>query len=81
MLMSIRKLAYLIIGISVMICLCSFGISNAFETKYYNKVPYHALFQQHVKQVKVQKSENGKVVQAVVPVDKEDKTKKEVKGD
>lgn len=81
-----RKLAYLVIVISMMICLGSFGLANAFESKYYNKVPYRALFQTEASKIMVQKSSEGKVVQAVVPVNQkeeqvEPQTIKETKGD
>lgn len=75
--MCARKLAYLAVGVSIMVCLVSVGLANALETKYYNKVPYRALFQTQTQHVNVQKTDNGKIVQAVIPVEKTDKTQKE----
>ena len=82
--MSARKLAYLAVGVSIAVCLCSVGLANAFETKYYNKVPYSALFQTNSKQIKVQKTgEGGQVVQAVIPVEQEEEKveQQELKGE
>jgi len=68
----VRRFAWIAVILSVMICVASFGIADAFESKYYNKVPYKNLFQPNPKQMKVQRSEGGQVVQAVIPVEQEE---------
>jgi len=84
--MSTRKLAYLVIVVSMIICLGSFGLANAFQSQYNNKVPYRALFGVKPSTIMVQQSDKGKVVQAVVPVNQEEEqvepqTIKETKGE
>ena len=81
-----RRFAWFMVAFSVMICIMSFGLADAFESKYYNKVPYANLFQSSPKQIKVQSNEGSKVVQAVIPVDQEEEqvepqTIKETKGE
>lgn len=71
--MSSRKVAWLSIGVAVIMCLCSFSLANALETKYNNRVPYRVLFQtEQPSEIMVQKSSGSEVVQAVVPVNQEE---------
>jgi hypothetical protein len=86
MLMSKRKIAWLVVVVSVIVCLGSFGLANAFQSHYSNKVPYGALFGVKSSTIMVQQSDKGKVVQAVVPVNQEEEqvepqTIKKSKGD
>jgi uncharacterized membrane protein YdfJ with MMPL/SSD domain len=82
----VRRFTWIAVILSVMICVASFGIADAFESKYYNKVPYKNLFQPDSKQIKVQKTDGSQVVQAVIPVGQEEEqvepqTIKESKGE
>ena len=78
-----RKCLWLVVLISIGICIVSFGFGNAWglDTKYSNKagynnkIPYRATFNDvRPEQIKVQKTGNGKVVQAVIPVNQEEET-------
>lgn len=78
-----RKILWLIVFAMIGICMVSFSFGNAYalETKYdnksgyENKVQYRSLFYEaKPDKIMVQKSGNGNVVQAVVPVNEKEET-------
>jgi hypothetical protein len=77
-----------VLGSFILITSFAFTASAGELRTYYNqRVPYKAFFQKHnPKQIKVQKTVDGKVVQAVVPANivntkEEDKTQEEKKDE
>ena len=76
-----RKLSFIVIGVSIIVCLISINLAHSMNTYYSNKqvynnkIPYSYYFgagKAKPEKIKVQTTGKGDVVQAVIPVNEEE---------